>query len=119
MDADVGLAGEQRGLDPAHEAALVAGLAVGGDLDELGSAEQAGDPLGLGERQGAPPGREAKRHAAPLAGLAAPELGHFGPALGLRLGLGVETEQLAQRADVEVGVVVAGGALHPQGRLVQ
>ena len=34
VHADLGLAREQRPLDPAHETGLVAGLAVGGDLDQ-------------------------------------------------------------------------------------
>ena len=34
---------EQRPLDPAHEARLVARLAVGGDLDQLGPAQHLGD----------------------------------------------------------------------------
>ena len=65
VDADLGLARQQRRLDPADEPGLVAQLAVGGDLDQLSPAEQPGDPLGLGERQGTPPGREANRHPRP------------------------------------------------------
>jgi hypothetical protein len=39
VDADLGLAAEQCQLDPAHEAGLVARLAVRGDLDQLGATE--------------------------------------------------------------------------------
>ena len=65
VDADLGLTRQQRRLDPADEPGLVAQLAVGGDLDQLSPAEQPGHPLGLGERQGTPPGREANRHPRP------------------------------------------------------
>ena len=53
---------EQRPLDPPHEARLVARLAVGGDLDQLGPAEHLGDHPGLGQRKRATAGGDAKGH---------------------------------------------------------
>ncbi len=56
VDADLGLAGQQRPLDPAHEARLVARLAVGGGLDQLRPAEQLGDPAAPGSAPACCPG---------------------------------------------------------------
>ena len=54
---------QQRPLDPAHEARLVARLAVGGDLDQLRPAEQLGDPARLGQRQRTAAGGDPQRSA--------------------------------------------------------
>ncbi|MEX2107212.1 MAG: hypothetical protein WD810_09975 [Solirubrobacterales bacterium] len=49
VDAEVGLTGQQRPLDPVHEARLVPGLAVGGHLDQLRPANQLGHLARLGQ----------------------------------------------------------------------
>jgi hypothetical protein len=66
VDADLGAPVEHRPLDRPHEARLVARLAVRGDLDQLGPADQLGDHPGLRERQRAGAGSYAERHAAPI-----------------------------------------------------
>ena len=60
MDTDVGLAVEQSPLDPADEARLVAGFAVGGDLDQLGAAQHLGDLTGLGQGERRAASRESQ-----------------------------------------------------------
>ena len=67
VDADLGLAAQQRPLDPAHEARLVARLAVGGDLDQLGAAEQLGDLPRLSQGERAAAGGDAQRQVDLLA----------------------------------------------------
>ena len=88
-----------------HEARLVAGLAVRGDLDQLGAAEHLGDHPGLGQGKPATAGCDAQGQAS--SALAGAQLGDLARRVGfgLDLGLDVETEQLAQRAHVLVGLV--------------
>src|SRR5262249_6808517 len=53
-------------------------------------------------------------------GIDSPQLGDVRSAvLTLRFCLRVQPEELAQRADVEVGLIAAGAPLHPQRGLVQ
>ena len=62
MHADVGLSVEQRPLDPAHEARLVADIgSVGGDLDQLRPTQHLRDLLGLCESEGTAPRGDSKR----------------------------------------------------------
>ena len=52
MHADLDLTGEDRRLDPAHEARLVADVGVGrAHRDDLGAVERLGDPLRLDSRE--------------------------------------------------------------------
>ncbi len=117
VDADLGLARQQRPLDAAHEARLVARLAVGGDLDQLGARRAARRPGPPGPEPERCPGWrcEAPRSSSRLAALRRSSV-TLPPRLALRLGLGgVEPEQLAQGAHVEVGVVAAGRAASSAG----
>ena len=85
------------------------------------AAEHLGDQPGLGQRELSYRAWRCRQGQAPQAVALAAQLGDLARAVGFRLDLGldVETEQFAQGAHVLVGVVGAGGAAHPQRRLVQ
>ena len=88
VDAEVDLAVEQRALDLAHEARLVAAalapVARGLDRDDLGVAERVGDELRLGERQRAAASAERALALLALAAVVV-EPRHLG-VLGLEIG---------------------------------
>ena len=124
VDGEVDLAVEQRALDPADEARLVADVAVGGARPRPSrrrrarrrrrSAWASARALPRVPSRSSLTGRGRAARAA-LAEVARPR--RRGASSGSVAG--VETEQLAQRRDLLVGVGLLGGALQPQRRLVQ
>ena len=129
VDAEVDLAVEQRPLDLADEARLVAGrsaalVAGGPDRDQLGAAERARRPASAWASARALPRVPIRKRSPSALSLAA------------RVGARAQLRSPRRRCprarspasrpnssrsarDLQVGVVLLGGALQPQRRLVQ